>query len=41
MKLVLICYISALLYAFDIQFSEISVIFAQFELIADPYRFPV
>jgi len=38
-KIVIFCYISALLWAFDIPSSKLSVILAQLELIADPYRF--
>jgi len=37
--MVQIYHISALLWAFDIPISKISVILAQIELIADPYRF--
>ena len=41
MKFVQISYICDLLWAFDIPISLISASLAQFELIADPYRFPI
>ncbi len=39
MNVIHICHICGLLYAFDIPLTQFSVVLAQHELIADPYRF--